>query len=183
MSAPQKAPLRPFTASEEACLRRVVRASSERHDRIQRAQALLAVAAGASFSAAARQAQYRTGDTVSQLVARFNQHGLAALDIADGRGRPPTYGPADRTQILERLRQPPERQRDATATWSLKLLERTLRATALPQVCANTIRTVLLEAGYSYQRTRTWCRTGTALRKRKSGTVLVEDPEREQKKT
>jgi hypothetical protein len=64
----------------------------------------------------------------------------------------------------------------------LKLLERALRATVLPQVSANTIRAVLLEAGYSYQRTRTWCPTGTALRKRKSGTVVVEDPEGEQKK-
>lgn len=182
MSAHQKAPLRPLTESEATFLRRVVRASSERRDRVQRAQALLAVAAGASFSTAAQQAQYRTGDTISQLVARFNQGGLAALDIADGRGRQPTYGPTKRTQIVERLRQPPDRQRDGTASWSLKLLERTLRATALPQVCANTIRTVLLEAGYSYQRTRTWCRTGTALRKRKSGTVVVEDSEREQKK-
>lgn len=82
---------------------------------------------------------------------------------------------------MEHLRQPPERRRDGTATWSLKLLERNLRATALPQVCANTIRAVLIEASYSYQRTRTWCRTGTALRKRKSGRVVVEDPEREPK--
>jgi transposase len=119
---------------------------------------------------------------VSQLVARFNQYGLAALGIAAGRGRKPTYGPTERTQILEHLRQPPERKRDGTATWSLKLLERALRQGALQHVCANTIRAVLLEAGYSYQRTRTWCLTGTALRKRKSGTVVVLDPEREQKK-
>jgi transposase len=182
MPAPQKAPLRPLTDAEYAYLRRVVRTCSERHDWVQRAQALLAVAAGASFSAAARQAQYRTGDTVSQLVTRFNQHGLAALAIAAGRGRQPTYGPGERTRILEHLRQPPERQRDGAATWSLKLLERALRQGALPHVCSNTIRTVLLEAGYSYQRTRTWCLTGTALRKRKSGTVVVVDPEREQKK-
>jgi transposase len=182
MPASQKAPLRPLTESEYAYLRRVVRSSSERHDWVQRAQALLAVAAGASFSAAARQAQYRTGDTVRQLVDRFNQRGLAALAIADGRGRKPTYGPAERTQMVEHLLQPPERKRDGTATWSLKLLERALRQGALQHVCANTIRTVLVEAGYSYQRTRTWCLTGTALRKRKSGTVVVLDPEREQKK-
>jgi transposase len=120
---------------------------------------------------------------VSQLVARFNQHGLAALDIADGRGRQRTYGPAERKQMVECLRQLPERQRDGTASWSLKLVERALRQRVLPRVCATTIRTVLVEAGYSYQRTRTWCRTGSALRKRKSGTVVVEDPEGEQKKT
>jgi hypothetical protein len=46
----------------------------------------------------------------------------------------------------------------------------------------STIRQVLHESGYSFQRTRTWCRTGYALRKRKSGTVTVYDPETPEKK-
>jgi len=41
---------------------------------------------------------------------------------------------------------------------------------------------VLHESGYRYQRTRSWCRTGYALRKRKSGTVMVYDPETPEKK-
>jgi hypothetical protein len=41
---------------------------------------------------------------------------------------------------------------------------------------------VLHEAGYRYQRTRTWCRTGYALRVRKSGTVTVSDPKTLEKK-
>jgi hypothetical protein len=47
---------------------------------------------------------------------------------------------------------------------------------------ATTIRRVLYEADYSYQRTRTWCPTGTAQRKRKAGVVTVVDPEAELKK-
>ena len=35
-------------------------------------------------------------------------------------------------------------------------LRRALRKQALPQVGSETIREVLHEAGYSYQRTRTW---------------------------
>jgi hypothetical protein len=46
----------------------------------------------------------------------------------------------------------------------------------------STIRQVLHESGYSFQRTRSWCRTGYALRKRKSGTVTVYDPETPEKK-
>jgi hypothetical protein len=42
---------------------------------------------------------------------------------------------------------------------------------------------VLQDAGSSYQRTRTWCPTGTALRRRKSGVVQVVDPDTEEKKT
>jgi hypothetical protein len=46
----------------------------------------------------------------------------------------------------------------------------------------STIRRVLHESGYSFQRTRSWCRTGYARRKRKSGTVTVYDPETPEKK-
>jgi len=41
---------------------------------------------------------------------------------------------------------------------------------------------VLHDAGYSYQRTRTWCRTGYALRVRKSGTVTTYDEQTPEKK-
>ena len=47
---------------------------------------------------------------------------------------------------------------------------------------ATTIRRVLEDAGSSYQRTRTWCPTGTALRKRQAGVVTVVDPQTEQKR-
>ena len=46
----------------------------------------------------------------------------------------------------------------------------------------STIRRLLQEAGSSYQQTRTWCPTGTALRKRKAGVVRVVDPETEAKR-
>src|SRR5258708_27058990 len=126
MVRPQRAPGGPRSPQEAATLQRLVKATSERHDRRQRASALLAVAAGAPFGDAARQAGYREADSVSQLVARFNHGGLGALDIARGRGHPPTYGPAERARILAMLQRPPQRRADGTATWSLVLLERAL---------------------------------------------------------
>jgi hypothetical protein len=75
----------------------------------------------------------------------------------------------------------PDRDEDQTATWSLKTLRRALRKEALPDITAETIREVLHEAGYSYQRTRSWVPTGYALRKRKSGTVTVYDLETPEK--
>ena len=44
------------------------------------------------------------------------------------------------------------------------------------------MRLVLQDAGRSYQRTRTWCPTGTAQRKRKAGMVTVVDPNTEVKR-
>jgi transposase len=177
------APLRELTEAERADLAVLVRATSERADVRQRAIALLAVAEGQSYETAARRADYPQGYTVSRLVQRFNARGLAALEIAPGRGRKPTYTPADRQAILDTLQQAPERTTDQSATWSLSLLQRRLRASGLPQVSRDTVHRTLRQAGYSWQRTRTWCPTGTARRRRKAGVVTVTDPEAEQKKS
>lgn len=182
MATPQKESLRSVTAEEWAALERVVRASSERLDRVRRATAVLAVAQGSSFAHAARQAGFRSGTTIAGLVGRFNQHGLRALSIARGRGRKPTYDPTARARVVATAQRPPERKTDGTATWSLSTLERTLRREAFPRLGATTIRRVLHDAGSSYQQSRTWCPTGTAERKRKSGIVRVTDPQTEEKR-
>jgi len=186
MAHPQKAPLRSVTAAEQTDLIRVARASSERADRVARAKALLAVAAGARFSDAARAAGRRSGDGVAQLVVRFNQVGLAALDAGHGGGPPRQYGAAARDRILREFRRPPDREQDGTATWSLTTLQRALRRApdGLPRVSTATILAVLWEAGYTWQRDRTWCATGTARRKRRDGTIVeTTDPAATPKKS
>jgi transposase len=182
MCRPQKEPLHALTEQEEHELHRVVKASSERVDVVQRAKALLSVASGQSFSQAAATAGFKEGKSVSRLVKRFNAHGLAALLIADGRGRKPTYTSQDHARIVAQVQCSPDREEDQTATWSLSTLRQALRKTTMPRIANETIRHVLHEHGYTYQRTRTWCHTGYALRQRKSGTVTVYDPETPEKK-
>jgi transposase len=182
MATMQKERLRPLTIAEQRELKRIVKASSERVDRVQRATALLAVAGGQPFAAAAEAAGYQSPQAVTYLVRRFNRAGLAALEIAAGRGRRPTYDAAARARIVATAQRPPDRKVDGTATWSLSTLERTVRREGLPRVGAATIRRVLHDAGSSYQRTRTWCPTGTAQRKRKAGVVRVVDPQTEEKR-
>ena len=99
MPTPQREPLRAITPAQQAGLQRIVSASSERVDQVRRAAAILAVAQGSPFIHAARLAGLRSGTTVADLVIRFNRHGLAALDIAAGRGRRPTYVPSARARI------------------------------------------------------------------------------------
>jgi transposase len=181
MATMQQEGLRPLTLAEARELWTIAKASSERLDRGRRAAALLAVAEGRPFTGAAQAAGLRSGTTVANLVRRFNRAGLAALRIAAGRGRRPTYGPAGRARIVATAQRPPDRRADGTATWSLSTLQRTLRREGLPRLGATTIRRVLRDAGSSYQRTRTWCPTGTAQRKRKAGVVRVVDPQTEEK--
>jgi transposase len=182
MAGAQQERLRPLTAEEREALVRVTEAGRERVDRVRRATALLVVAQGQTFAQAAERAGFRSDTTVAGLVGRFDRRGLAALDIAAGRGRKPTYAAAARAQIVATAQRAPDRRRDGTATWSLSTLERSLRRDALPRVGATTIRRVLEAAGSSYQKARTWCPTGTAQRKRKAGVVRVTDPRTEEKR-
>jgi hypothetical protein len=86
---------------------------------------------------------------------------------------------------LREARRTPDREQDGTATWSLSTLQRALRRAedGLPQVSTYTIWLVLRDAGFSWQTSRTWCETGQAKRKRKSGVVTVTDPQTSAKKT
>lgn len=182
MVMPQKAPLRPLTEQEERELQRVEKASSERVDVVRRAKALLAVSQNQTFSQAAAEAGFAEARSVSQLVERFNRQGLSALLIASGRGRKPTYTPDQRARMVQEIQRQPDREKDQTGTWSLLLLRDALRKEDFPHLAKETARVVLHEAGYRYQRTRTWCPTGSALRVRKSGSVVVKDPKTEEKK-
>ena len=185
MTRRQKDPLRLLTTDERVELERVSRAGSERADRVARAKALLAVADGARLDDAARAAGRRSRHAVAHLVGRFNRVGLAALDREHGGGPEIQYGAAEQERILKEFRRAPDRERDGTATWSLTTLQRALREApdGLPQVSTWTILWVLWHAGYTWQESRTWCHTGTVVRKRKAGPVEVTDPDTTPKKT
>ena len=184
MPRPQNDPLRLLTPEERARLEQIGRSRTEPADRVARANALLAVAAGHRFTDAARAAGRRSGDAVAHLVARFNRGGLAALAAGHGGGQPKRYTPTERERILQEVRRAPDRDADGTATWSLATLQGALRRApdGLPGVSTATVWSVLREAGFRWGKDRSWCETGTAVRKRKSGTVTATDPDAGAKK-
>ena len=149
-----------------------------------RAKVLLAVAEGANYTEAAPQVGRKSGDAVSRLVARFNEEGLLALEPRHGGGPTVRYGAEERERVIVELRRSPEREQDGTATWSLSTLQRSLRRAedGLPTISTQTILSILWESGWNWQTSRSWCETGQALRKRKSGKVVVVDPDTEAKK-
>ena len=95
------------------------------------------------------------------------------------------YGMEQRQRILTEFERPPDREKDGTATWSLSTLQQALRRApdGLAEVSTYVIWCVLHEAGWTWQKDRTWCKTGVVVRKRKGVTVEVADPETEGKKT
>ncbi len=178
-------PLRPLTDAENQALIQVSRSQVAPAVQVARATILPAVHGGDDYQTAARSAGRRSGDAVSHLVARFNTEGVAALTPRHGGGKPRTYDHTARERILREVRREPTPEADGTAAWSLSALKAAIRSASdgLPGVATSTIWQVLHEAGLSYQRTRTWCPTGSALRKRKAGPAVVVDPDAESKKS
>ena len=179
MSRRQKDPLRAVTAQERRFLERLSRSSSQPAAQVARAKALLMVADGHSYTAAAQAAGYRVGDTVAQLVSRFNVEGLNALDPRHAGGTSASYGVAERERILAEVRRLSEHQEDGTATWSLSLLKQALRQApdGLPHVSTYTIQRVLHQAGYRWQKNRRWGEVGQVKRKGKARTLTGIEPD------
>ncbi len=186
MSRRQKNPLRQLSTEELHWLNLISHSTSEPASHVVRAQQLLAVAAGASYTKAARVTGRKSGDAVAQLVARFNREGLKAVEPKKGSGAPPTYRAAERERILREARRLPKPEMDGTANWSLITLRRALRQAedGLPNVSTYTIQMVLKEAGFGWRQTRSWCQTGVSTRRRKDGArVKVIDVDAEAKKS
>src|SRR5919202_4304355 len=179
LSRHRKDPLRPLTVDERQELARLSRSLSAPAAHVERARALLAIADGASYTAAAHQVGRRHTETISAWVSRFNCDGLAAVRPGHGGGQRIRYGTDAQKRILAEWARLPQRDQDGTATWSLSLLQKALRQApdGLPRVSTYTIWRTLHEAGLSWQKSRTWCETGVVRRKRKHGVARVSDPD------
>src|SRR3954451_5517906 len=187
MSRRRKDPLRTLSADERSELARLGRSRHAPAAQVARATALLAVADGRSYPAAARRAGRRDGDTVTAWAPRSTRGGRAALVPARGGGPPIRHAEPQRRRILAGAARVPDRERDGTATWSLGTLRRALRHAedGLPTVSTYTIWRTLGVAGLKSRRSRTWCSTGTVARKRRDGgaAVAVTDVDAAAKKT
>lgn len=185
MTRQQKDPLRKISDEERKWLKEISRSQSEPASHVARAKQILSVADGNTYTEAARKSGRKSNDAVSNLVSRFNKEGLQAIQPRPG-GRPEIqYGVTERERILQEFRRKPDPAKDGTVSWSLQTLQQALRTApdGLPAISTYTIRKVLIEAGYSWQQSRSWCSTGQVVRKRKAGIVVVTDPNAEAKKT
>jgi transposase len=184
MTRRKKEPLRMLTEEEQTWLERISRSQSEPASHVARAKAILAVAEGKSYTQAAHLAGRKSGDGVSQVVERFNREGLAAIQPKHGGGPKQKYTSVERERVLKEIRCLPDPENDGTKTWSLSLLQRALHKAedGLPEISTERIWVILQEAGFRWQKSRSWCETGQVARKRKRGTVTITDPDAAPKK-
>jgi len=177
--------LRTLTAEEQEWLERISRSHTEPASHVARAKEILAVAEGKSYTRAAQLAGRKAGDAVSYLVKQFNREGIAVIQPSHGGGPKRKYTAPERERVLREVRRTPDPERDGTKTWSLALLQEALHRAedGLPEISTERIWVILHEAGFSWQKSRSWCETGQVVRKRKRGLVTVTDPNATPKKT
>lgn len=185
MTRRKKDPLRELTEAEQTWLERISRSQSEPAVHVIRAKEILAVAAGHNYTEAAHLAGKLSGDAVSKLVERFNVDGLQSMQPRYTGGPVAKYSTKERERVLAEVRRQPDPEKDGTKTWSLTTLQKALRKApdGLPKISTERIWVILQEAGFRWQKSRTWCETGQVERKRKQGVVTVTDPEATPKKT
>jgi Homeodomain-like domain len=92
MSRHRTDPLRLLSVNERKELTRLGRSLSAPAAQVERARALLAIAEGASYTAAAHQVGRRHHETISAWVSRVNRDGLAAVQPGHGGGARIRYG-------------------------------------------------------------------------------------------
>ncbi|MBM6582059.1 helix-turn-helix domain-containing protein [Microvirga sp. BT689] len=113
---------------------------------------MLAIADGASYTAAARQVGRGHNEAISAWVRRFNSEDLSAVRPHHGGGPRICYGAEAHIRIPAEWVRAPEREADGSASWSLSLLQKALRqeSDGLPSVSTFTIWRNLHEAGLSW---------------------------------
>ena len=92
MSRHQKDPLRPLIAAERKELTRLSRSPSAPAAEVDRARALLAIADGASYTAAAHLVGRGHNETISAWVSSFNRGGGGCAPAPWRRAAPPLRG-------------------------------------------------------------------------------------------
>jgi transposase len=109
MSRHRKDSLRPLTPDEHKELTRLSRSQTAPGAQVDRARALLAIADGASYTAAAHLVGRGHNETISAWVSRFNREGLSAVRPHHGGGPRIRYGAQEQQRILAEWVRAPER--------------------------------------------------------------------------
>ena len=145
--------VRELTPDEGNRLKSVSRRAKYQSKR-QRAMVVLASATGMSAPEIAR--LIRSDEShVRKVIHAFNEEGFASLDPDYRGGRPKKTTPEQRDRVVAVARARPDTQGVPLTRWSLSKLSVHL-ATMGVDLCEEALRQVLISAGLSHQRTRSW---------------------------
>ncbi len=122
----------------------------------RRAQVVIASGAHTPVNQIARVMGYSRLQ-VRRIIHAFNKEGIDGIRPDYRGGRPPTFTDQQRCAVVELAERCPKDLGYPLTQWSLSQLQLVLiREGKVPYISRPTIRTILMGAGLSYQRTKTW---------------------------
>jgi len=122
----------------------------------RRAQVILASNAGAKVNQIAQVMGY-SDLQIRRIIHSFNKKGIDGIRPQYCGGHPPTFTEQQRQAVVELAESRPKDLGYPLTQWSLSQLQGVLiKKKKIPYISRPTIRTILREAGLTYQRTKTW---------------------------
>lgn len=155
MAGPVRA--RRLTEAEGRRLQQIVRRGRQDTIRVRRAMMIMASTSGTPVPAIARLVAADQG-TVREVIHRFNEIGLGALDPRWAGGRPRRISDDDEQFVVETALTHPKRVGRPFTCWSVRKLADYLARDPgrRLRIGRETLRQILRRRGISFQRTRTW---------------------------
>jgi transposase len=153
MATPVK--LRKLTTEERAELERLARSRTEEARLVVRAKIVLGLAAG--------ERPYQVADRVGvgrmaayEWLHRFNAEGLKGLTDHPRPGRPPTYTPEQRAEVIAAALTKPESLGLPSASWTLDRLQAYLSEHKRVGIKRTRIDEILIAEGLRWRKQETW---------------------------
>jgi transposase len=148
--------LRAVDAGERAAVERLAASRKAGARLVERARMILAVLAGRPVRAIATELG-SDRRTVLHWLKRFDAGGLAALEDARRLGRPATYSPEERAEVVAAALRRPDRELGLPfACWSLDRLTAYLNEAKQIHIKRSRVGEILQQEGLRWRKQETW---------------------------
>jgi transposase len=155
MPSTTKVSMRDLTPRERLHIERLAHSRTAPIRLVERARILRAAAAGTRPAVIAEQMGV-SRETVYTWIHRFNEDGLVGLGDRPRSGRPNTYTPLQRADIIATARARPTDLGLPFASWTLDRLQAYLNQTKGIAIKRTRIDTILLEEGLRWHHQARW---------------------------
>jgi transposase len=147
--------LREVDAAERAAIEKLAGSRKAEARLVERAAIVWRALQGEPAKTIAAELQL-DGRTVTQWLKRFDAGGLAALEDAPRRGRPATYSPEERAEVVAAALRQPRELALPFACWSLGRLTAYLHEHKQIAIQRSRVGEILLEEGLRWRKEETW---------------------------
>ncbi len=147
--------LRPLTAAETTTIARLAHSRTAPVRQVQRAQIVWLSRQGHSVPAVATRLGLHS-QTVRDWLKRFNKDGLSGLEDLPRGGKPPTYTPEQRAEVIALTLTNPQTLALPFACWTLDRLVAYLHEHKQITIQRSRISELLIEEGLRWRQHETW---------------------------